>query len=114
MVATYWLARFTSGTPIVSSRPFGSGPVTAKWLVVLNGSAKTRNPGAAATLVTAVGPRPVGRMAPAPPPFRVARVTLRPAPGLGRPRPLPPTARRTAPTPHAAPPGPPPAPAHPA
>src|SRR5260370_35122009 len=81
MVATYWLARFTSGTPIVSSRPFDSGPVTAKWLVVLNGSAKTRNPGAAATLVTAGGPVTGRGVAPAAPPVGGPGVTLRTAPG---------------------------------
>src|SRR5260370_4033662 len=105
MVATYWLARFTSGTPIVSSRRFGSGPVTAKWLVVLNGSAKTRNPGAAATLVTAVGPVTVRRMAPSAPAFGGASVTLRTAPGLVESRQLAAPASATTPAPHPGTPG---------
>src|SRR6266566_4384178 len=56
MVAAYWLSFRVSATPIVTTAPFVSVPVTANRVTMVRGWEKTRNPGAAVTLVGATGP----------------------------------------------------------
>src|SRR5437870_5238185 len=56
MVATYWLSFRVSATPIVTTAPFVSVPVTANRVTMVRGWEKTRSPGAAVTLVGATGP----------------------------------------------------------
>src|SRR5947199_341620 len=56
MVAAYWLSFRVSATPIVTTAPFVSVPVTANRVTMVRGWEKTRNPGAAVMLMSASGP----------------------------------------------------------
>src|SRR5437016_4710309 len=56
MVAAYWLSLRVSGTPIVTTAPFVSVPVTANRVTMVRGWEKTRSPDAAVMLVGASGP----------------------------------------------------------
>src|SRR5438132_1254021 len=56
MVATYWLSFRVSATPIVTTAPFVSVPVTANRVTIVRGWEKTRSPAAAVMLVGASGP----------------------------------------------------------
>src|SRR5438876_224982 len=56
MVAAYWLSFRVSATPIVTTAPFVSVPVTAARVTMVRGWEKTRSPGAAVMLVGATGP----------------------------------------------------------
>src|SRR6266566_4432304 len=89
MVATYWAAFRVSATPIVTTAPFVSVPVTAKRVNVDKGWAKIRNPGPAVTLVSGCGPDTLNRIAPSAPALGVARDTVStPATGPVPPSPL--------------------------
>src|SRR5438876_686964 len=55
-VAAYWLSLRVSGTPIVTTAPFVSVPVTANRVTMVRGWEKTRSPAAAVMLVGASGP----------------------------------------------------------
>src|SRR5439155_1077726 len=56
MVAAYWLSFRVSATPIMTTAPFVSVPVTAARVTMVRGWEKTRSPGAAVMLVGATGP----------------------------------------------------------
>src|SRR5947208_4441499 len=72
----YWSTCRVSATPIVTTAPFVSVPVTAKRVTVERGCANTRSPGPAVTLVSACGPDTLNRIAPSAPALGVVSETV--------------------------------------